>query len=369
MRTSLSWRLSLPGWLSLLALGLALWLIITYADLFWTISAILFAAFLLSLAIRPLADTLARWRIPRGVTVLGVYLGLVGLLVILSALLLPVVTAETKLLQTKGPDLLQTALAHLMATPFLASWSPSLDTLIQNLTQYAAILLPTFVSTVASAGEMTLDLLIVLILAYFFAADEILGERLLRSVVPLPHQSHLSIVLIRLRDRLTRWVWAQVTIALYFALTFGLGLVWLGVPFALTIALVGGVLEIIPYIGGAVALLLSVLSALTINPWLALWVSLFYTVVIQVQSHLVAPLFYGRAMQLHPALVLLTLFIGARSGGIVGVFFAVPVTVVLITLLQELQQRWSVSETESLTSRQITRSEEQTKPQSLQSSI
>jgi predicted PurR-regulated permease PerM len=91
--------------------------------------------------------------------------------------------------------------------------------------------------------------LIVLILAYFFAADETLGEQLLPSVIPLPHPSHLSIVLIRLRDRITRWVWAQVTIALYFALTFGLGLVWLGVPFALNIALVGGVLEIIPYIG------------------------------------------------------------------------------------------------------------------------
>jgi predicted PurR-regulated permease PerM len=203
-------------------------------------------------------------------------------------------------------------------------------------------------STVAGAGEITIDLLAVLVLAYFLAADISLGSRLLQSLTPAGYQPRAEDLLSRLRFRLTRWVWAQLAIALFFALAFGIGATLLGVPFALTIALVGGVLEIIPYVGGAVAMTLGVFSALTVNPWLALWVFVLYLVIAQVQSHIVAPAFYGRAMDLHPAVVLVALLIGAKAGGLVGVFFAVPIAVVLITLLQEWQSARVAVEIESV---------------------
>lgn len=266
-----AWRISLQAWLSLLGLGLTLWLIVSYSELLLEIFLILFGAFLLSLAIRPLADTLARWRIPRWLTVLGVYLGLLGVLAIVGTLLVPIVGAEIGLLRTNGPDLLQKALSRLSTILPLGQWIPSFAVLTQNLVQSASTLFPAFLNTVAGAGEITINVLVVLILAYFFAADIAIGPRLLQSLVPARYQAQAAAVMGRLRFRLTRWLWAQVAIALYFALTFGLGATLLGVPFAWTIALVGGVLEIIPYVGGLMALLLGVLSALTVNPWLAVW--------------------------------------------------------------------------------------------------
>jgi predicted PurR-regulated permease PerM len=68
-----------------------------------------------------------------------------------------------------------------------------------------------------------------------------------------------------------------------------------------------------------------------------LWVILLYTIVAEVQSHIVAPAFYGRAMHLHPAVILMALLVGVKVKGIIGIFFAVPVAVVLITLLQEVR--------------------------------
>jgi predicted PurR-regulated permease PerM len=129
-----------------------------------------------------------------------------------------------------------------------------------------------------------------------------------------------------------------VAIASYFALVFSVGLTLLGVPFALSIGLVGGILEIIPYLGGAVAVSLAVLSALTVKPVLALWVILFYAIVVEVESHLVAPTFYGRIMGLHPVVVLLALVVGAKTQGVLGVFFAVPVVVVLGVIIQEARK-------------------------------
>ncbi len=333
-----SWRFSLQAWLALLGLGVSLWLVISYGALLLELVWILFGAFLLSLAIRPLADALARRHIPRGLTVLGVYLALLALLAGLGTLLVPVVSAEVNLLRANGPDLLQKALAQLAAIPGLGRWVPSLDSLTQSVVQYTTTLFPTVLSTVAGVGEITINLLVVLVLAYFFAADASLGSRLLQNLMPKVYQPQAVDFVSRLRFRLTRWVWAQLAIAVYFAVAYGIGASLLGVPFASTIALVGGVLEIIPYVGGVVAMTLGVLSALTVTPWLAVWLFVLYLVIAQVQSHIVAPAFYGRAMDLHPAAVLIALLIGAKTLGLLGVFFAVPVTVVLLTFLSDFRQ-------------------------------
>jgi predicted PurR-regulated permease PerM len=331
------WYLSWQAWLSLLALGVALWTAISYASLIMEIVWILFGAFLLSLAIRPLADRLARRRVPRLLTVLGVYVSLIGLLVVLGALLVPIVTNETTLLQSNGPNLLQTALSRLTSTPLLSRLIPSSDALSQNLISDLYTLAPTFLNTVAGVGETLLNILVVLILAFFLASDTSIGPRLVQSLVPRRYRPQFLLVAGRLRDRLGRWIWAQLAVAFYFALTFGIGLAVLGVPFALTIALISGVLEIMPYVGGTIAVILGILSALTVNPWLAVWVILFWVVVVEVKGHIIEPAFYGRANHIHPAAVLVALLIGVKVKGIMGVFFAIPVAVVLLTLLEEIQ--------------------------------
>jgi len=331
-----AWRLNLRTWIALLALGLAFWLILTYATLLVEVTALLFGAFLLTLALHPIADTLARRRVPRGLTVLGVYVALGGLLVLLGSLLLPVVRMEAGYFQRRGPDLLQRALSRLADVPGLGQALPSADVLAQSLTQRLDTMLGPFVRTVTGVGELAIDVLIVLVLAYFFTTDVELGARLLARWVPTPYQSRARLVVARVRQRLTRWVWAQAVIALYFAVVFSTGLFLLRVHFAFIIGLVGGVLEIVPYLGGAVAMSLAVLSALTIDPLLAVWVIVFYLVVVEIESHVLAPALYGRVIGLHPAFVLIALLVGAKTLGILGVFLAVPIAVVLTTLLQEI---------------------------------
>ena len=336
MNTPSSWRLTLQGWIGLLILGLTLWIIITFAGVLLEVIWVLFAAILISLSIRPLANLLARRHIPRPVTMLGVYVGLAGILSLLGGLLVPVINAEIAHLQTNGADILREALARVTSIPLLRQWVPSTDVLAQNLAQRIDVLLKTLVDAVAGLGGLALDLLVVLVLAYFFATDKELNQRLLTTWLPEHHRPRAHIFLTRVGRRLSHWVWAQLAIGLYFAVTFSIGLTVLGVPFGLTIGLVGGILEIVPYLGGAIAFLLALLSAITVNPLLAVWVAVLYVIVTEIESHIVAPTFYGRVVGLHPATVLFALFIGAKVRGIVGVLFAVPIAVVLAALLQEL---------------------------------
>lgn len=122
----------------------------------------------------------------------------------------------------------------------------------------------------------------------------------------------------------------------------------MGVPFALSIGIVGGFLEIVPYLGGIVAWLLAIFAAVSVSPLTILWVTIFYVAVVEIKTHIVAPALYGRVTGIHPALVLIALVVGAKTGGIIGVLFAVPVTVILVILLQEIRDTFTISQSENL---------------------
>jgi predicted PurR-regulated permease PerM len=337
------WRI----WFSLWGVGLALWLTITHWTLWLNIGRMLFGAFLISLAIHPLAEALRRWHIPRGLTVLLVYVSLTGLIVLIGALLIPVISAEVESLRNDGPGLIQDTISRLGGNRVLGKWLPSVDTVSTDLTQRLDAFVHTFVKTVTQVGGFALELFITLILSYFFVTDVALFERLLNAWVPAKHRPRLRHVVTDINCRLTRWVWAQLGIALYFAVVFSIGLAVLGVPFALSIGIVGGFLEIVPYLGGIVAWLLAIFSAVSVSPLSLLWVTLFYVAVVEIETHIVAPALYGRVTGIHPALVLIALVIGAKTGGIIGVLFAVPVTVVLVIILEELRVTFIVAQDET----------------------
>jgi predicted PurR-regulated permease PerM len=331
-------KLTLRTWGGLLALGLALWLIITRAELILEMIWILLGALLIGLAIRPVAGFLARWRIPRGVTVLGVYLVIVALFVLLGVMLIPVTSAEVSQLQVNGPALFQKALSQVTTIPLLKNALPSGDTLVQSLAQRMDTVVNTVAGAVTGLSAFAVDVLVVLIIGYFFAADADLFKRLSARWIPQRHRTRIHPVVVHLQRQLTRWVWARLIVGVYFGVVSGAGLALFGVPFALTISLVGAVLEIVPYLGSA-AMVLAVISALTVRPILVLWVVLFYVVAIEIKGHFIEPALYGRAMGLHPGIVLIALVVGLKAGGVIGVLFAMPVTVVLVVVLDQV---WSM---------------------------
>jgi predicted PurR-regulated permease PerM len=332
-------RISLQVWLALFGLGLALWLAATYLQDIMAVGLVLFGAILLNLILQPLANRLSYYHIPRGITVFAAYIAGVALLVGLGYLLAPIINQEAAYLQTNGSTLLQAALTRLTNTP-LASWIPSWDTLAQNLTQRLDTIITGAASTLAGVSNLILDLSVVFILAYFLTAHENhWSERMIITWFPLSQQNHVREILNNTRNRLERWVLAQLAVALFFMVTFSIGLTLLGTPFALTIGIVSGLLCLIPipYLGAFIATILTAVSAATGNPWQILWVAIYTLLVSAFEAHILLPILYGRAVGLDSAVVLLALLAGAKIGGIIGVFFAVPAAVITLTIVQEIQ--------------------------------
>ena len=328
-------RLSFRTWLALLALALIIWMIITYAGIIVAVGWVLFGAFLLSLPIGKLADLLTRYHIPRSVSVLASYVLLLGLVVALGNMLVPLIRSEVDSMREDGPALLDLAGSRLADTP-LAGVTTSLTTVTSSLARNVDAIVPGIVATLANVGGVAVDLLILLILSYLFAIDTTAGHSWFSRWFDPARRQQIDAVWRSAEERLTRWVWAQAAIAVYFAVVFGVGLSVLHVPYAVTIGVAGGLLEIVPYLGGITAVVLAVVSALTVNVWTAVWVVVFYMVVAAVESHIIAPYFYGRAIGLRSAWVLIALVLGAKAEGLLGVLFAVPVAVVASAVLREI---------------------------------
>ncbi|MFN2157389.1 MAG: AI-2E family transporter [Anaerolineae bacterium] len=330
------WRITTRTWIALFTLGLALWWTIRHMPGLSQVLVIAFGAILLDLAMRPIVDLLAQRHVPRWATVVVIYLALFASVGLAGSIVAPAVVSEISSLQAQGPALVQSALTQLRSISFLSDLVPSGSSLVQNISQSLSSLFGTLVSTVTGIGSSLIDIIVVFVLAFFTSLDGQMGKHLL-NWVPRPSRAEVRRLGARIAYQLARWVWAQLGIAVYFGTVYGGALALIGVPYALAIGLAGGVLEIVPYLGGATALLLGILSALSVHPLLVLWVVLAFTAIVEIESHVLAPVLFGRVAGTSPAAILLALVVGLKVAGVVGVFFAVPTTVVLLALANEFR--------------------------------
>lgn len=116
----------------------------------------------------------------------------------------------------------------------------------------------------------------------------------------------------------------------------GVGLALLGVPLALTLGLVSGVLDFVPFFGPIAAGVLAVLFAFTEGPQTALYVAILMLAIQQVEGNLLMPLVQRWAVQLPPVLGLIAVVIFASWLGVPGIVFATPLMVVVMVLVKRL---------------------------------
>jgi len=137
------------------------------------------------------------------------------------------------------------------------------------------------------------------------------------------------------------WLWAAGAMAEMFivGVITGVGLWLMGVPAPLALGLIAGLLEFVPFVGPILAAIPGILLAATVSPSLALWTALFYLVLQQVEGNLILPLVQRKAVALPPVVAIFAILVFGSLFGVIGVLFAVPLAVALMTLVQVLYVR------------------------------
>lgn len=295
-------------------------------------------ALLVATVLVPLAAWLEAHRVPASLASLLSLLLFVGVVAGFFAFLVPQVAAQAGQVSDSIDEGVEEVLDT--ATGSFGVSRAQIDAAVANgleqLQGQAAAIGGGLLTGAAVAVEVLTGLALVLVLLFFVIKDR---EQLCRWFLARTPERHRGAVR-RLADRawetLAGFVRGQAIIALVDAIGIGIGLVVIGVPLALPLAVLVFFGAFIPIVGAFATGGVAVLVALVTNgPADAALVLLVVVGVQQLEGNLLEPMVLGRAVPLHPIVVLLVVAAGTVLGGIVGVFLAVPLAAVVSALGNE----------------------------------
>jgi len=274
---------------------------------------------------------------------LAALVAVVGALIVLGgviALITPPVVSQAQDIADRAADGLTEIQEWITGPPLNLSEeqiSTARESITERLQASASTIASGVITGVTAVTQALVNLFLMLFLAFFFLKD---GPRFLpwlRATVGDRAGEHLDAVLRRSWRTLGGFVRSQAAVGLIDAVFIGVGLLILGVPLALPLAVLTFLGGFVPIIGALIAGSLAVLVALvTQGPTVALIVVAIVVVVQQVEGNVLQPILQGRALRLHQAVILLAVAAGSSLYGVAGAFFAVPVVAVLAEVLRYL---------------------------------
>jgi predicted PurR-regulated permease PerM len=168
-----------------------------------------------------------------------------------------------------------------------------------------------------------LDLILVLVISFYMLID---GERVWRGLTSIFSPRIRDGLTQSLRRNLQRFVTGQLLLGLFMAVTLTLAFWALRVPFFLLFAVFIGLMEIIPFVGATLGIATVVSVVAFIDWWLAVEVLGVAIALQQVKDNLIAPRIMGNLTGLSPVIIFVSLLVGAKVGGLLGVILAIPLT-------------------------------------------
>ena len=180
------------------------------------------------------------------------------------------------------------------------------------------------------------DAVVVMFAALYLAASPGVYRRGVVLLVPPQGQERAWEVMNVAGDSLWKWLIGQMVAMASVGTLTAVGLWLLGIPSALALGMVAGLLEFIPLVGPFLAAIPALLIAFAQSPQDALWVAGLYLVIQQVEGNLVTPLLQKRVVDLPPVITIGAIAAGGVLFGILGMFLATPIAVVVLVLVNLL---------------------------------
>lgn len=312
---------------------------------FWAGVLPVILALIVCTVLSPITNFLRRHKVPGALAALLSLLIFFAVLVFFVAIILPDILRNSRILVIQagqGIQGLQLWLQDQETLPFDID-AEQLDTIIQDVTTWmqnkAGAIAGGIFSGISTATSMSITLVVVVVLTFFFLKD---GPKFLpwvRSATGGRAGLHATELLTRVWETLGGYIRAQALVSLIDAIFIGLGIWLVGVPMAFTLAVITFMAGFIPLVGAIVAGTLAVLIALvSLGFTEALIVLAIVIAVQQLEGNVLSPLLQSRAMNLHPVIVLVSVTVGGGLFGLVGAFLAVPVAATLAVVFRYIQE-------------------------------
>jgi predicted PurR-regulated permease PerM len=303
---------------------------------------IFFLSILFAAALDPTVDALERRKIPRSVSVIGIFILLIALLIFFISQLIPLMAEQ---LVQMGQNIAELITKQEYDSPFLQKASDYINSAIQSidleliLNKINESLNSITTQLKSFAGDTLgfilwifnsiLNFFLFLILTFFLVVDEKNVNNFFLSLFPSKHAHYIIDKMDAVKHKIGFWLRGQIILMITMFTISLIGFMLLGVDYALTLAMLTGIGELIPIVGALIAGIPAILVGLNTSTWLAFWVAIFILVSQQLEGNILVPMIMKKAVGLSPIIIILAMVIGGKTLGILGAIIAVPVTTAL----------------------------------------
>ena len=301
-------------------------------------------AVVIASAIEPGVVYFERHRIPRVLAVLGMYLVVFGAAFGIVYFFLPPILSDLQGLLARVPQYLS---ALNLPGPFsdMSQFLSSAESSTGAESVFNSIF--TFQSAFTGSSEAAFKLMaaffggiisftLLVVLSFYLSVQDKGVEDFLRLITPAKREAYVVSLWLRAQRKIGQWMQGQVLSSLIGGVLSYVGLLFLGVPYALVLALFTAAMMLVPIFGS----FLSALAAITLGfsvggMGLAFMVAILYLVINQLESHVIHPLVVNKVVGIPPLLVILALIAGYELAGFLGVLIAIPVAAALREFLND----------------------------------
>ncbi len=324
-------ELSAKSLLPILAVVAGLWLVIHgLAALLVLVTALMLVG-----ALHPFVHWVEERKVRRLLAICAVFGASLLFVAALVAVTVPALASQIQKFIENEPNIRQSLASYLDRSHFTAAIA---DTLRNTRTTE---FLKSVSGTLLSFGTNVLEIGAYLVAAFFLAFYMMVDRDRLRgglyAIVPRKHHLRLSRILLNLGNIVGGYIRGQLLTCVLMSVFIFVLLIACGVPNALALAVFGGFMDLLPYIGIFLTVTPVVLVAATQGTTTAVIVFVLMLVYEEVESRVLVPLVYGRSLRLPSSVVFFSLILGTALAGIIGALLALPMAATVLMLVEELR--------------------------------
>lgn len=324
-----------------------IFLILAFIYLVRDILIVFFVALIFATLIEPLVNKLEKKKIPRALGVILIYIILLLFLAMIVRMLIPPIVEQISLLAANFPDFWTKVMENFESIRqyseergFLDNIQRSLESLQSNLTKAATGVYAFIVSIFRSAVHF----LIILVVTFYLVVQRDALGKVLRAIAPIKYHLYLTDLAVRIQQKIGSWARGQLILGLVIGIMSFLGLIFLLPKYALVLAIIAGVTELIPYLGPVLGAIPAVFLGFTVSFGHGLAVLILYIIIQQLENHIIVPQVMKKQVGLNPVIIIVAMLIGARLIGVIGVILAIPVTTAIGIVVKDFMEKSKFSE-------------------------
>lgn len=296
-------------------------------QILWLIRDLLYAlflAFILMSAFKPIVQYLEVRKIPRFISIIGLFVVIISLISALFTFVIPPLLQESFIFIKNVPLLI------IRTFPALSEYIK-----IESVTSFLPDLTSNFVKVISGLLSNFIFVISTIVFTFYFLSEENFLKKFLPVFLPLKQVDRVTHICNQAEKRMSAWLWGEIVLMIVIGLMSYIGLSLLHIRFALPLAIIAGILEIAPIIGPIISAVPAFFVAASTSWLMGSSVVALYFLIQQIENNAVVPYIMKRAVGIHPIITLIALTIGGKLGGFLGILLSIPLALFAESIITE----------------------------------